>query len=235
MPSRTSSSEHERSRSSDAYHELRRRLLSGEYPLAGRLAELRLAADLGISRTPIREALLRLEAEALVERRPEGGFFPRIPDLSAVRDLYELRRMLELEAIDRPRRHGLTHDHARLLVARDTWHAISADPPEPDPGFAAIDERFHMSLADASGNAALTEHLGLVNARIRVVRMHNFTHRHRIVESAEQHLAIIDALLDGEPPAARQLMESHLAEAMGQAVRRAAQAVERMLTPPGRP
>ncbi|MEJ7785174.1 MAG: GntR family transcriptional regulator [Solirubrobacteraceae bacterium] len=218
-------------RRTDAYRELRRRLLLGEYPLAGRLAEVRLAADLGVSRTPVREALLRLEAEALVERRLQGGFFPRIPDLAAVRDLYELRRALELEVIQRPGRHGATHDHARLRIVRERWQAIDADPPAPDPGFIEIDERFHISLAEACGNAALAEHLGIVNAHIRVVRMHNFVHQHRIIETAEQHLAIVESLLRGDIDSARQLMDAHLAEAMLQALERAARAVERMLIP----
>ncbi|MDQ2761601.1 MAG: GntR family transcriptional regulator [Actinomycetota bacterium] len=217
------------SRSTDAYRELRRRLLLGEYPVALRLAELRLAADLGVSRTPVREALLRLEAEALVERRPEGGFFPRVPDLAAVRDLYELRHALELEVIMRPRRHRSRHDPARLRVIEERWQAILADPPEPDPGFVEVDEHFHMSLAQACGNAALVEHLGIVNTRIRVVRMQNFVHRHRIAETAEQHLAIVGSLLRGEPGAAGELMDAHLAEAMRQAVERAARAVDRML------
>lgn len=230
MTSQTQPGNGDGSRTIDAYRELRRRLLLGEYPSAARLAELRLAADLGVSRTPVREALWRLEAEGLVERRTEGGFVPRIPDLPSVRDLYELRRALELEVIDRPGRKRTTHDHARLRVIRERWQAIAADPPEPDPGFIDLDERFHMGLAEASGNAALAEHLGLVNARIRVVRMHNFVHQHRILQTAEQHLAIVESLLSADIGAARHLMEEHLAEATQQAVERAARAVERMLT-----
>jgi DNA-binding GntR family transcriptional regulator len=223
----------ERPRSTDAYRELRRRLLLGEYPVAARLTEVRLAADLGVSRTPVREALWRLASEALVERRAEGGFFPRIPDLASIRELYELRRALELEVIDRPARHGTRHDDARLSVLHERWVQLAADPPEPDPGFIELDERFHLSLAESCGNRALAEHLELVNARIRVVRMQNFVHRHRIVETAEQHLAIVDALLTGDPGAARALMQAHLDEATQQAAQRAALAVERMLTPGG--
>jgi DNA-binding GntR family transcriptional regulator len=220
----------ERSRSTDAYRELRRRLLLGEYPGAGRLAEVRLATELGVSRTPVREALWRLEAEALVERRPDGGFFPRIPDLASIRDLYEVRRALELEVIERPARHGTMHDDARLTAVHQHWTEIAADPPEPDPGFIVLDEHFHIGIAEACGNNALVEHLALVNARIRVVRMQNFIHTHRIVQTAAQHLAIIDALRAGDTSRARRLMEAHLDEATQQSAERAARAVERMLT-----
>lgn len=224
----------ERTRSTDAYRELRRRLLLGEYPVTARLAEVRLADELGVSRTPVREALWRLEAEALVERRPEGGFFPRIPDLASIRGLYELRRALELEGIQRPARHETRHDQTRLSATHQRWTEIAADPPEPDPGFIVLDERFHISLAEACGNDALAEHLALINARIRVVRMQNFVHSHRIIETAKQHLAIIGALQNGDTTTALRLMEAHLDEAMQQSAQRAARAVERMLTPDGR-
>ncbi|HWH09535.1 MAG TPA: GntR family transcriptional regulator [Solirubrobacteraceae bacterium] len=223
----------ERTRSTDAYRELRRRLLLGEYPSAARLAEIPIAAQLGVSRTPVREALWRLEAEALVERRPDGGFFPRIPDLAAIRDLYEVRRALELEVIERPARHGTKHDAVRLSAVHQHWTEIAADPPDPDPGFIILDEHFHVGIAEACGNNALVEHLALVNARIRVVRMQNFVHTHRIVETAAQHLAIIDTLQSGDTTRARQLMEAHLDEATRQSAERAARAVERMLTPDG--
>ena len=92
-----------RPRSRDVYDELRRGLLFGEYPLIERLAEVSLAERLGASRTPVREALMRLEAEGLVVRRPQGGFYPRSPNLAGIRDLYELRRILELACLVRPR------------------------------------------------------------------------------------------------------------------------------------
>jgi DNA-binding GntR family transcriptional regulator len=216
--------------SSDVYDQLRRRLLIGDYPLVERLTETRLAEQLGASRTPVREALLRLESEGLVERRHQGGFFPRSPNLAGIRDLYELRRILELASLVRPLRHGGTHDHAALRSIRDDWAGMIDDPPEPDPGFVLVDESFHLGLAEAAGNTALTEHLRAVNDRIRVVRMQNFVHRQRIAVTIEQHLAILDALIDATPDLAVSLMEAHLDEALSQASERAAQAIERMMT-----
>jgi DNA-binding GntR family transcriptional regulator len=219
-----------RPRSSDVYDQLRRRLLLGDYPLVERLTEMRLAEELGASRTPVREALLRLESEGLVERRRGGGFFPRSPNLAGIRDLYELRRILELASLVRPLRHGKRHDEAALLAIREDWVGLGNDPPDPDPGFVLIDESFHVGVADAAGNTAITEHLRAVNDRIRVVRMQNFVHRQRIVVTIGQHLAILDALLGGDAAEAVTLMEAHLDEALAQASKRAAQAIERMMT-----
>jgi len=216
--------------SAEAYRELRRRLLVGEYPLAERLTEVGLAGAIGTSRTPIREALLRLEAEGLVERRHHRGFYPRSPNLIGVRHLYQLRAILELQAIALPEAHGRTHDLERVEILRDEWVELAAAGPDPDAGFVVVDESFHVALAEAAGNPAVAEHLRMVNERIRIVRMQNFVHAERIRLTAEQHLGILDALLRRDPATAGTRLEAHLEEAEQQAAARAAQAIERMLT-----
>jgi DNA-binding GntR family transcriptional regulator len=219
-----------RTRSSEVYDELRRGLLGGEYPLAERLAEVSLSERLGASRTPVREALMRLESEGLVRRRPEGGFYPRSPNLAGIRDLYEVRRILELAALARPDAHGERHDETALRALRDDWVDLAAHPPDPDPGLVAVDESFHLRLAAAAGNPAIAEQLQAVGDRIRVVRMQNFVHAERVAVTITQHLTILDAVLGGDVRAATRLMEAHLDEAMAQAAERAARAIERMLT-----
>jgi DNA-binding GntR family transcriptional regulator len=219
-----------RPRSSEVYDELRRGLLFGEYPLIERLAEVSLAERLGTSRTPVREALMRLESEGLVARRPQGGFYPRSPNLVGIRDLYELRRILELAALARPRQRGEHHDEIALRSLHDDWAELASNPPDPDHGLVVVDERFHLRLAEAAGNPAIAEQLQVVNDRIRVVRMQNFVHRERIAVTIAQHLAILEALLDGDSKTAAALMGAHLDEAMAQAAERAARAIERMMT-----
>src|SRR5215510_8206961 len=93
-----------------AYDELKRRLLLGEFPLRIRLGEERLAALLQVSRTPVRQALARLHAERLVERLADGGYAPAAPNLIEIRQLYEVRRALELSALTRPVEFGTRHD-----------------------------------------------------------------------------------------------------------------------------
>src|SRR5262245_33443870 len=110
-----------------AYTELKRRLLVGEFPLRIRLGEERLAALLGVSRTPVRQALARLHAERLVERRPDGGYAPAAPNLLEIRQLYEVRRGLELSALLRPTELGTRHDHDRIESLREDWHVLRED------------------------------------------------------------------------------------------------------------
>jgi DNA-binding GntR family transcriptional regulator len=204
-------------------------LLLGELRLGARLGEERLATSLGLSRTPIREALLRLHSEGLIDRYPEGGYQPRPPVVSGVRELYEVRRGLELLAIRRPVSEGVPHNRAILEQIRDEWSAMAEDLPEPDPGFVIADESFHLGIAEAAGNTALTEMLTNVNQRIRMVRMQDFMAGDRMAATVEQHVAIVSALISGDLEQAADTLTHHLSESMAVVETLATRALSRML------
>jgi DNA-binding GntR family transcriptional regulator len=217
-------------RADHAYAELKRRLLSGEFPLNVRLGEERLASLIGMSRTPIREALFRLHAEGLVERWPDGGFRPVAPDVSVMRDIYEVRAALEIAAIRRPSQLGRQHDRELLVSLRDDWlQLIEEVDHEPDPGFVAVDESFHITLAEAAGNSVLVDQLRLLNDRIRVVRMQDFMVEGRIRTTVAEHLEILDALLAGHSRKAEQLLSDHIGASIGVVEDRVRRAVTRMV------
>ena len=223
-----------RVRSDQAYLALKARLLRGEFLFGVRLAESRLATLLEVSRTPVREALSRLHAEGLVDRHPQGGYCPAAPDLPTVRELYEVRFALEVEAIGRPVRSGTPHDPAALAELREDWEEL--DPPEVaeddgevDPDFVLLDEDFHVRLAAAAGNLALAELLARVNERIRLVRMQDFLSPSRVARTIEQHLGIVDALDDGQADLARARLVAHFDESFAVVEERAAAALARML------
>src|SRR6186713_2270676 len=109
------------SRGDRAYGLLKTKLLMGEFALNTRLGEEKLAGLVGVSRTPVREALKRLEAEGLVTVHPGGGYQPVVPDVTVMRHLYEVRAGLELQALQRPARMGTRHDPAILEPLRDQW------------------------------------------------------------------------------------------------------------------
>jgi DNA-binding GntR family transcriptional regulator len=216
-------------RADHAYAELKKRLLVGEFPLNVRLGEERLAASVGMSRTPVREALFRLHAEGLVQRAPDGGFRPIAPDVSVVRDIYEVRSVLELAAVSRPGRHGEVHDMAALAELRRDWAALADEGGhEVDPGFVAMDESFHVQLAEAAGNPVLTDQLHLLNDRIRVVRMQDFLVEGRIEATVAEHLAILDALLAGDEGRAVAVLDAHIGLSAALVEDRVLRAVTRM-------
>ena len=221
-----------RSRSEATHRALKRRLLLGEFPFGQRLAEERLAAQLGVSRTPVREALARLHVEGHVQRFPEGGFEPSFSDMDRIAELYEVRKALELAAVRRSigAVETVTHDRSALLDLRRDWIALEDDPAEhADPEFVLVDEDFHVRLALASGNSALAEMLTTVNERIRVVRVHDFLTEERIVATVEEHVGILDALLNGSIDETVARLEGHIDESARVASHRALTAMMRML------
>jgi DNA-binding GntR family transcriptional regulator len=217
-----------------AYMALRHRLMSGEFSFRDRLAEERLASLLGISRTPVREALTRLSSDGLVEKRPDGGYYPTEPDLVGLRDLYEIRVTLELRGLQRAIELGTIHDPALLEPLRDSWRALRTDPPKPDPMFVAIDESFHVTLSRASGNLELANMLEAVNARIRPVRMYDFMTADRVRLTIEQHLGIVEKVLDRQVEESVVALRKHVGESMEVVERRATRAITQMVLNRGR-
>lgn len=217
-----------------AYTGLKDRILQGDVPVGIRLGEERIAERLGVSRTPVREALLRLDAEGFLERHPEGGFRVRPPSAQQMRDRYEIRRALEgfavrRTAVDLPAaRSGRT---ARSLVEdlREEWRVIDAEVTGPDAEFVLLDEDFHVRLAEASGNAELAGELRRLNERIRPVRSHDFVTEGRIVATVEEHLAVLDAVLAGRPAEAAVLLEEHIVQSQRIVEAAVGRVLERML------
>ncbi|RAY16564.1 GntR family transcriptional regulator [Actinomadura craniellae] len=200
----------------------------GEFGVRTRLVEEQLAKALGVSRTPVREALVRLQTDGLVVRE-DGGYYVAVPDVSGLRDLYELRITIELRGITRAvESDSVRHDAALLEPLRDRWRELQADPPEPDPGFVLLDEDFHVTLLRASGNVALTEALEAVNARIRAVRMYDFLTADRIEQSSAEHYQIVDLVLLERLPEALTALHRHVGESMEVVERRAAHAITQM-------
>ena len=101
------------------------------------------------------------------------------------------------------------HDREILESLRSDWLQLAEDDDrEPDPGFVAADESFHMTLAEAAGNSVLVDQLRLLNDRIRVVRMQDFMVEGRIQTTIAEHLTILDSLLAGRVDKAERLLRS---------------------------
>lgn len=189
------------------YGELRDRLLSGELPLGRRLVEERLAEEFGTSRTPVREALRRLEGDGHLVRAPEGGLRPSVPNVRTMRHLYEVRIAVEDLNV---RRAAAAGDREGLGRLREDWLALRRYPAGPAPDFVHLDERFHRRLALAGGNEVADRMLGEINDRIRLMRIHDFTTADRIAATVEEHLEIVDAALAGDVEAAASFMRAHV-------------------------
>jgi DNA-binding GntR family transcriptional regulator len=219
-----------------AYQALKQRLLGGEFAPGTRLGEERLAAELGVSRTPIREALSRLHSEGLVERLADGGFGPTLINLHLIRELYEIRFALERCALRRQVGGQAVHDEGQLRQLRSDW--ADMEPPtsddEVDGDFVLLDEDFHERLAASAGNESLTEQLRKVNERIRIVRMQDFLLADRVEQTIAQHVSVVEAMLADQPDLAERRLIGHFDESLAVVEERAAFTIARMLGRAGR-
>lgn len=196
--------------------ELRGALLSGGLSPSVRLTEVGLAGRFATSRTPVREALRRLESEGHLVRDPAGGgLLPRVPRASLMREIYEVRIALEDLVVRRAARRATGVDAPGLERLRDEWAELHAtwprlandvDPPE----FVHADEGFHEALARLSGNTTAERHLRDVNEHIRMLRIHDFTTTDRIEATIAEHLAIADDVVAGETERAAARMREHV-------------------------
>jgi DNA-binding GntR family transcriptional regulator len=194
------------------YAELRDALLRGDLPAGERLVEVALAERFATSRTPVREALRRLEGDGHLVRDSGGGLRPRLPDVRTMQEVYDVRLALEeLTA----RRAATAGDRELLEAVAHDWDAMQAEwRAAPDglrtPDFVHRDESFHERIAGATGNATATRMLRSVNERIRVLRTHDFTLDERIGATIAEHLEIIGIVLGGDPDASAAFMRAHV-------------------------
>ncbi|MFI9401817.1 GntR family transcriptional regulator [Nocardia sp. NPDC052316] len=208
------------------YHSLRRDLTAGVIAATERLSEKRLAQLYQVSRTPVREALARLQADGLVERR-SAGLFPYRPRLDELDQLYELRIVLEAAGMQRVRVDSPTaaHDLDLIRAELDSWRALLDNPPEPGHALVA-DEQFHTGLLAAAGNSALAEALTVVHRRVRPVRTLDAPTADRIATMTAEHIAIAEQLLSGDVQAAMSALTAHIDSSRAQVLARAQRALE---------
>lgn len=204
---------------------LRDDLMWGRFRPTDRLAENSLAERYDVSRTPVREALARLLADGLIERR-DRGLYPYRPRIDDLEDLYELRITLELRGIQRVEDgQGHRHDATVLEPLLETWREFRKSPPVPDAGIVKEDERFHCQLLSASGNHALVSALEAVNARIRPMRMFDYLTEDRVLATIDEHIGITERILDGDLARARTLLHAHIDGSRQVVIQRAREAM----------
>ena len=213
-----------------AYQEIKSCILMGEVPAGIRLREEKLAERIGVSRTPIREALLRLHTERFLERHHEGGYRIAVPSARVIKELYEVRRALELFAVRRTVESIGDRDMEMLGQLEAEWTALGAEVPSSDPEFVLLDEDFHGRLAESSGNLQLAEELRRVNERIRPIRTHDFVTPGRVEVTIEQHLGVLSAVRTGKAEKAEELLERHIRQSQAVVETSSFKAFERMLT-----
>lgn len=194
--------------SDSAYRELRRRILENELPVGEQYLEQEVAELLKMSRTPIREALVRLANEGLVEIRPRHGMRVRPISIEDVREIYELLTALESSAAGLAARRGLSDKDidALMTAVADMDKALDADDRQ---SWAQADERFHRLLVELGGNDRLEVLVGTFMDQSHRLRMTTLQLRPKPTTSNEDHRAVIEAIVRGDADAARRIHRQH--------------------------
>lgn len=196
------------------YEHLREQILSRQFPGGIELPEGRLAEHLRVSRTPMREALVRLVGEGLLERSAERAYRVRAVSTREYFECMQLREILECYAIDQAIPAVTDADLASL---RAELRALG-DSVEDDMPHWRFENRFHSFFALTAGDATLADTI----SRMRVIsRLFRISSRfHRKPEFDSEHLAIIEAVERRDAHAAKAAMRTHLRN-LQDAVRRA--------------
>lgn len=194
------------------YEALKHDILARAFQPGEPLNEARLAAQFGASRTPIREALVRLEADGLLTILPRRGAFVRQLSLRDFLDANELRMLLEPYAALRAA--AVIRDIVVLELLAE--HAVIEVERPTDQDYEAIqrlDRRMHTAIAEAVQNLRLTQLIQNLNDMMQVVRETDMRRRHR--EMHESIGEILQCLRAHDADAAEQLMRQHISDFSG--------------------
>jgi len=178
---------------------LRRAILDAEFALGEALSEDSLATALGVSRTPVREALSALQLQGLIVIEPQRGSYVFSPSEQDVDELCAFRRILEIEAM------RLCFVHQReATVAQLQWASTEMEAAKRASDHlkvARADGAFHEALLENSGNQYLVEAYKLVSGRVAALRARNLTGARSVRSKAmAEHRAIIEAATSrGDP------------------------------------
>lgn len=168
--------------------------------------ETDMAERLGMSRTPVREALFRLEREGYVRVAFRSGWSVAPVDFDRLEDLYDLRVVLECSAVDRLCAAGAMPD---LGLLKATW-LVPAAERVVDASTAALDEAFHSTLVTAAGNREMARVHAEVTDGIRIVRRLDFTQAPRIAATYDEHAKVLRAILARRADAAKLMLRAHI-------------------------
>ncbi len=168
------------------------------------IVEQRLADELGVSRTPLREALQRLEGEGLVHKRANQPYVVRQVDLADYLQSMNVRKILEAEAA------ALAAGHVpidKLEAARQAVLALETTEPYDVHAHWASDEQVHRLFIDACGNPIMMRILHELRTTTRLFEVTRLADR--LGPDSREHLAILDAIQTGDASAARKAMAAH--------------------------
>jgi DNA-binding GntR family transcriptional regulator len=199
-----------RSRADEVYEQLKRDVAEFKLVPGDRFTENELSERLGVSRTPVRQALFRLQQEGYVEVLFRSGWRVLPFDFDQFEQLYDLRMVLETTAVHRICADDRRVDGEVLAQLASVWLLPAAERSSETVQVAQWDEQFHCALVAAAGNAEMARVHRDVTDRIRIIRRLDFTKQVRIDATYEEHGKILKAVQRKRGDQAAMLLRAHI-------------------------
>jgi DNA-binding GntR family transcriptional regulator len=194
-----------------AYDFLRASILDGSLPAGSRLLETVIAEQAGVSRTPVREAIRRLDSEGLVHLRPHFGAIVRSWTLSELEDMFSLRAVIEAHAAGRAATRITPQQLRELLVlAEDMLALAEAGGPDSRDRISERNAEFHRTLIDAARSERVRAMMSQVVDMPLSLRTILRYDAQALARSVRHHLEIVAALQRRDPAWAESVMRSHV-------------------------
>ncbi|HEY4211664.1 MAG TPA: GntR family transcriptional regulator [Steroidobacteraceae bacterium] len=190
---------------------LREAILDGTIPAASWLREEDLAAELRVSRTPLREAIRRLTIEGLAIRVPNQGTQVAPVSMEDILAIYAVREFLEGLAARLAAQRGKAELHGKLRDLQQQYAKAAA--ADDVTGVYEVNLAFHRAIREASNNRYLENFLTLVEHSVRRFGETTFETPGRMTTSVDEHEALVDAIVNHETDEAERLARAHMREA----------------------
>ncbi|MGR3454619.1 GntR family transcriptional regulator [Pseudooceanicola sp.] len=191
------------------YERLREEIRSGTLRPGARLTETEMAERLAVSRTPVREAIRRLEAEGLVTHQPRTGAAVRSLDYPEIMELYEMRTVLEGTAARLAARAASPVELEELSAINEEMAAAGEDAAAR----VRLNHQFHARLFDAARNRFLLKSIGSVASTMLILGPSSMESAARSRQAVEEHRAVLAALQARDGAAAEAAMRQHMERA----------------------
>ena len=190
------------------YDTLKAQIHDFELVSGDRFSEAELGQRLGMSRTPVREALFRLRNEGFLGVEPKLGWFVLPIDFGRLEQLYDLRVVLELASV--ARLCALTERSQELEALKAVWLVPPAERLTDGRTVGTHDERFHATLVRAAGNDEMARVHWDVTERIRIIRRLDFTRPDRVEATYVEHAKVLRAIIQRKVDQAQLMLKTHI-------------------------
>lgn len=204
------------SRSEHVYRRLRDAIQRGEFKSGHRVMEIDVAAWLNVSRTPVRDAIRRLESEGMLEHAPRNGLVVASLDRQSVMELYVMREVLEGTAARLCARHASDMEVQDLLDLVERERQLEGD----FEGLARHNQRFHQAVHRGAHNRYLEKSLAAVNDSMVLLGTPLMLLPHRAQTAAAEHARLVEAIRRHDPDAAEEAARSHVRAAQRERLKR---------------